>query len=218
MNILHIISIVCFALCLVMFFYLKWHIRRRISESGMHPNTLEEHRTEIIKLIAEINSVTDRDLQLVEDRVSKLKGILLDVDKRIALYEKELEQLRITQSMTLKEKSKHNIYSYPEIFSGQGKSRTNETLYTSLGKGIRAAFKTPEEVAASLPSIIPPPEPALVMPVQPAPEIKKPPSKKQIRAEIDLLANEGLPPKEIASRLDISVAEVNLAMNLRRNK
>jgi len=45
---------------------------------------------------------------------------------------------------------------------------------------------------------------------------QKPVSKRQIRTYIDMLANEGLPPEEIASRLEISIAEVDLAMNLRR--
>jgi len=219
MNIWHFVSIICVALCFFMFLYLKWYIKKRTSSSG-----LEEHRAEIYKLIADINSITDRDMQLVEDRVNKLKILLLDVDRRIALYEKDLENL------ALKEGEKNAERKKPE------------TLYTSLGRGVRIALETPEippgmlaneradkdspqdEIIfqgmqaeppqVSQPAAIEPPrEPALFsrmpMPVNP-------PSKKQIRAHIDLMVNEGLSPEEIASKLEISIAEVNLAMNLRR--
>ena len=197
MNIIHIVSIVCFSLCLVMFFYLKWYIKKRTSASG-----LEERQIEVARLIAEIDRITDRDSQLVEDRINQLKAILEDTDKRIAVYIKELE-----------------------------KSRTGEALYTSLGRGIRAALTTPAQPPPAstvhphnLPGIAaqtetPPLVPPVVQPPQmPALPKGKPSSKKQIRANIDNLLNEGLSPQEIASRLDISVAEVNLAMNLRRNK
>jgi len=210
MNIMHIVSIICFALCLIIFFYLKWYIKRRTSVSGM----VDEYRAEVYKLIAEIDKVTDRDSQLVEERINKLKVILHDVDKRIALYENELEQNR------------------------QKSGSSNETLYTSLGRGIRAALETPAPVqpspAAQLSFDLPviPPRPLVPAPVvqSPAPvimpaaepstpdSVKKAISKKQIRTHIDMMLSEGLSAEEIASSLEISIAEVNLAMNLRRTK
>jgi len=193
MNIWHIVSIICFALCLVMFFYLKWYIKKRSFSSG-----LEEHRTEIYKLIADINSITDRDMQLVEDRVNKLKILLLDVDKRILLYEKEMENLALKE----KEKTEEN--------------KKPETLYTSLGRGVRIALETPEIAPAIQLPLEPLPASEPVEPQIETPVPAKPSSMMQIRAHIDLLANEGLSPDEIASRLEISAAEVNLAMNLRR--
>jgi len=193
-----------------MFIYLKWYIKK-IAQSGFETSSgLAERRTEIAKLIAEIDMITDRDSQLVEDRIIKLKAIIEDTDKRIAVYLKELE-----------------------------KSRNTETLYTSLGRGIREALETPAEET----------KPVLVQdtielsddvqttrlmetPVHPSFESimeisaqeesaveetpSPPPSRQQIRTHIDLLLNEGLPPEKVASRLGISIAEVNLAMNLRR--
>jgi hypothetical protein len=186
-----------------MFFYLKWYIKKRTSASG-----LEEYRMETAKLIVDINSVTDRNIQLVEDSISKLKKILEDTGKRIEEYKNVIE-------------IKH----------------TPETLYTNLGRGIRAALINPQEQ--------PPPQLQTEHPlksrqlslelqsgknnetsvksenkttVKAAPVVQKPPSKKQIRSSIDLLANDGLSAEEIASRLDISIAQVNLAMNLRRTK
>ena len=195
MSVLNIVSVICFAFCLIIFFYLKWYIKKRTSPSGL----LDDYRTEIGRLIAEIDKATDRDSQLVEDRIKQLKSVIEETDKRISLYVKELE-----------------------------KSRSGEVLYTSLGKGIRAALSTEKEtekkqavlspVYPNIPvysSVVPPQQTVKAAPSETA---KKPPSKKQIRSHIDILLNEGVPPEEIASKLEISVAEVNLAMNLRSVK
>jgi len=197
MNFSYLIFIVLTALWFFLFFYFKWYIKKRTSVSGQ----LEEYRNEVIKLNAEINSVTDRNLTLIEDKVKKLKELLEEADKRVAVYAGELE-----------------------------KSRRGEALYTSLGRGIRAALKTEESAPASpllspvrpQDAAIKPSEPPPARPAQ-TPAAQEPPpsksaSKRQIRSSIDLLLNEGLSPEQVASRLDISIAEVNLAMNLRRAK
>jgi len=196
MNFLHIVSIICLALCLVIFFYLKWFIKKRTSYSG-----LEERQSELAQLIAEIDRITDRDSQLVEDRVNKLKVLLHEIDRRIALYEKDLDNL------SQKEKSFQS--EAPKI----------ETLYTSLGRGIRAALTTQNEPIPQQPPAIQNIQP----PVLPEPEnnnssLSVSGSKRQIRSSIDVLINEGLKPEEIALQLGISIAEVNLAINLRRNR
>jgi hypothetical protein len=193
MNLTYFIFIILAALWLFLFFYFKWYIKKRTSVSGQ----LEEYRSEVIKLNAEINSVTDRNLTLIEDKVKKLKEILEETDRRVSVYAGELE-----------------------------KSRRGEALYTSLGRGIRAALRTEEEPASALLSPVRPQD-AITLPEPPAksaqaaaeePPPSKSHSKRQIRTSIDLLLNEGLSPDQVASRLDISIAEVNLAMNLRRAK
>jgi hypothetical protein len=199
MNILLIISLICFALCLIIFIYLKWYINKRTSVMGLS----DEHRAEVSRLINDINSVTDRNLQLIEDSIAKLKDILDDTDKRIAVYVKELD-----------------------------KSRTSEVLYTSLGRGIRNALSTTTVPQATPVEPVkpaeqaPPPASQLTLDIPPVqlspppalaePPVQKPISKRQIRTYIDNLINEGHTAQEIASRLEISVAEVNLAMSLRR--
>ncbi|WP_461245864.1 hypothetical protein [Treponema sp. R6D11] len=190
-----------------MFFYLKWYIKTKAPSDG-----LGENRTEVAKLIAEINSVTDRNVQLVEDSISRLKKILEDAEKRIEEYKNAIE-----------------IKPSPN------------TLYTNLGHGVRSALKAPQEQPPShLAPQLQTEHPlksrqlSLELPtgeqdkvsvktesktIQAAPPpIQKSPSKKQIRNAIDSLVNEGLSPEEIASRLEISMAQVNLALNLRKSK
>ena len=193
MNLTYFIFIILTALWFFLFFYFKWYIKKRTSVSGQ----LEEYRAEVIKLNAEINSVTDRNLTLIEDKVKKLKELLEETDKRVSVYAGELE-----------------------------KSRRGEALYTSLGRGIRAALKTEEAPAAS--TLLSPARPQEALTPSPAnsaqaaaveePPPSKPPSRRQIRSSIDLLLNEGLSPEQVASRLNISIAEVNLAVNLRKAK
>jgi len=205
-NISLFISIFCLAFCLIFFFYVKWYIKRKISATEL----LAEYRAEVYRLNADINAVTDRDLMLVEDRIKKLKEILEDTDKRIKVYVQELDR-----------------------------SRTGEALYTSLGRGIRAALKTPSETPPESPYESPSrPEhapalstqmpkltlvrqesaPAPVSPSASSPSVPKPPSKRQIRAQIDEMVKEGVSPSDIASGLGISIAEVDLAMNLMQSR
>jgi len=189
MNVSLIISIACAVFCFFNFFYFKRYIKRRTSESKL----LDEHRTEAHSLIVEINAATDRSVQLVEDRLETLKKIQADTDKRISVYVRELE-----------------------------KSRNGEALYTSLGRGIRSALNTqveppPEKPEAPKFYVVKqdPPEPPQETAVQPPPKNQ---SKRQIRAQIDELIEEGFTPEQIASRLEVGIAEVSLAMNLNRQK
>jgi len=182
-----------------MFFYLRWFIKKRTAFTG-----LDDRKLELEMLKNDIDRITDRDAQLVEDRINQLKILLHDVDKRIAVYERELENFSLLEN------------------SRQSGNKKSETLYSSLGKGIRAALIqeeiTPPVLTPSYdltqinPLSMPASNPAV--PENEAPD-DRPPSKMQIRSSIDNLANEGLSSEEITSRLNISAAEVNLAMNLR---
>ncbi|MDR0503704.1 MAG: hypothetical protein LBH16_10340 [Treponema sp.] len=200
MNITLIILFFCLSFCLFIFFYFKWYIKKRTSDPGL----LADYKTEVDRLNAEINSVTDRNLQLVEDRIGKLKALLDDTDRRIAVYARELD-----------------------------KSRSAQTIYTSLGKGIRAAFKTPsgnnnelpveeekrQVTAPGTPEAQPVPKSEGSLPdALPVPRvISAHEAKRQIRAQLEEMIDKGFSPAEIAARLHISLAEVDLAMNLRRS-
>jgi hypothetical protein len=154
---------------------------------------LAEYRTEVYRLIAEIDTATDRDSLLVEERIKTLKALLEDTDKRIAVYVRELER-----------------------------SRTGEALYASLGRGSRAALTPPHPPEDSPPVEVPQAPPARpdskrAVPVQDESVDQTPPApaaRVSPRQQIAGLAAAGLSPGEIASRLDISLAEVDLALHL----
>ncbi|MDR3173083.1 MAG: hypothetical protein LBU19_02425 [Treponema sp.] len=66
------------------FIYFYLYIRRRLSGQ----NILEGYREEVNRLIAEIDRATDRDARLVEERISALRKVLEDADRRIALLDR----------------------------------------------------------------------------------------------------------------------------------
>ncbi|MDR1212043.1 MAG: hypothetical protein LBK40_07425 [Spirochaetaceae bacterium] len=70
------------------FLYFRSYIKRRTASGRI----LTAFRDEVDQLVAEINAATDRDLSLIEDRVTSLRGLLDDADKRIKLQHTELER------------------------------------------------------------------------------------------------------------------------------
>jgi DNA-binding NarL/FixJ family response regulator len=189
MNWAYILSTASLVLCVLFFLYFRWYLKRRTALRGRDAaeTLLAEYRAEVYRLIADIDAATDRDALLVEERITSLRKLLEDTDRRIAVYVRELNR-----------------------------SRSGEALYTSLGRGIRAALE---------PQIQPPPP----GPAEEAPQAQsaaaagkkrktRPPTaagaKPQLKTHIAELAAQGLSPGEIASRLDISLSEVDLALSL----
>ena len=186
------LSVISLCLCVLGFFLFRRYIDRKTAAREL----LADYRTEVNNLIAGIDAATDRDSLLVEERIKALKGILEDTDRRISVYIRELQR-----------------------------SKEGEAMYASLGRGIRAALDSRP------PQPEPPPgndEPSPLPQVQadehsakPQPETrrgsknaKSAHKKTRIRAHIAELSAQGLSPQEIASRLELSFAEVDLALNL----
>jgi hypothetical protein len=206
MNWAYIVPAASLAFCCFFFFYFRSFIKKRTAAEEL----LAEYRTEVYRLIAEIDAATDRDALLVEERITSLKKLLEDTDRRISVYVRELDR-----------------------------SRSGEALYTSLGRGIRAALGPGERAARTEPG------PAATPPVRPATEAPRPTAaagatasrpmsasaaqgtaspapgpavtpaaEKTRKTQIAELAAAGLSAGEIASRLDISLSEVDLALSL----
>ncbi|MCL2138180.1 MAG: hypothetical protein FWH41_01455 [Treponema sp.] len=217
------LSVISISLCVLCFFFSRWYIKRNTSASQL----LAEYRSEVYRLIAEIDAATDRDSLLVEERIKILKSLLDDTEKRIGVYVKELQR-----------------------------SRNAEAVYANLGKGIRSALVV-EELPDSKPAALPvdlkektantnkakktqnknegikkegiknegrknegrkediknkskkPQDKKTIKKIKPI-EAEKP----ALKVQIAQLSAQGLNPAEIASRLDLSIAEVELALNL----
>ena len=73
------------------FLYIRNYLNRRTGSRRI----LAEFQEEVDKLIAEINSATDRGLTLMEDRISSLKVLLEETDKRIVTYKREMERRKM---------------------------------------------------------------------------------------------------------------------------
>jgi hypothetical protein len=185
-----IVSVTSLCLCVFGFLFLRRYIEKKTAAREL----LADYRTETYRLIAEIDAAADRDSLLVEERIKTLKQLLDDTDRRIAVYMRELQR-----------------------------SRAGEAMYTSLGRGIRAALdSSPAETPP--PAETAPPAEAMETAVPPSPKEmpaprestagKRRPKKTKIKAQIAELSAKGLSPPEIASRLNLSLAEVDLALSL----
>jgi len=224
MMIPYILSILSIFLCVLFFFFFRWYIKRKTAAREL----LSDYRAEVFQLIVEIDSATDRDSLLVEERIKTLRKILDDTDRRISVYMRELQR-----------------------------SRNGELMYTSLGRGIRVALDSspatqepiqqeavpqelfpqeslPQELAQETVQETAPPKetapPQEAMPPQeetqttdahrekskrkPAKHSTGKTQKPRLKAQIAEMTEQGLSPQKIASRLNVSLAEVDLALNL----
>ena len=226
-----LLSVISLCLCVSGFFFCRWYIVKKTAANEL----LERYRDEVNRLIAEIDAATDRDSLLVEDRIKTLRRLIDDTDRRISVYIREIQR-----------------------------NRSGDAMYTSLGRGIRAALDSRPPAAqgqASSAELASPAESELPLfpadivesisqnaektpaprkrgsrknQTQPAAQAKPakpkepasqtPPAnvaaqgaqrtKPKIKVQIAEMSAQGLSPSEIASRLGISLAEVDLALNL----
>jgi len=191
------------SLCIVVFSF--FFFRRYIARKTAAGELLADYRAEVYRLIAEIDAAADRDSLLVEERIKTLKKLMDDTDRRISVYMRELQR-----------------------------SRDGEAMYATLGRGIRAALdsRTPQleqekttelhgekkedtdktENTDTKNSVLlrgdKDSEPT------PPASRKRGAKKPKIKMQIAEMAALGLPPEKIASRLKLSIAEVELALNL----
>jgi hypothetical protein len=197
-----VVSIISLSLCVSGFFFLRWYISRRTDASRL----LEEYRDEVSRLIAGIHAATDRDSLLVEERIKTLRKLLDDTDNRISVYTREIQR-----------------------------SRNSEAIYKKLGNGIREALDS-IPLSSEKTSNTPPPAEINELPFNDeqktphaanesvkkqrkrrtvnTPPKKKLPEKPGKKKQIAQMALQGFSPSDIASNLGISLAEVDLALQL----
>ena len=181
---------------IVSFLYLRAYLIRRTGQERI----LAEFREEVDKILMALDQTTERDISLIEEREKKLKAVLEDIDKRLNLYIRELGNLR------------ENGESYAEL---RQKAASSGQSYQELGKNRYRHYSQEAPPADSTPQDNSPDRngPDSSSPAYPLPDFKlnESPSKgSQIR---DFLKS-GLAPPIIASRLGISIAEVEFAAAL----
>ncbi|MDR1148555.1 MAG: hypothetical protein LBK66_07980 [Spirochaetaceae bacterium] len=98
----------------VSFFVLFFYIKKRTAADRIPPET----RREAAQIINEIDRITDRDSELIEERVKKLKSLLEELDRRIAAHESLLKNYKAaeeTQKKLAEEKKDTAIETYREL-------------------------------------------------------------------------------------------------------
>ncbi|MDR2374950.1 MAG: hypothetical protein LBD96_00770 [Treponema sp.] len=201
MTVQVIFSLATLLLCAVFFVYAHIYIRRQTSRESI----MAAYREEVSRLIAEIDHATDRDTQLVEERITALRKILEEADHRIALMSRDME-----------------------------KRRSATELYTALGTRQPApAASPPAEQAVNSFTPAAQPLPGQALPSQPLPgqaltgqaptgqatNRQTPdgaPSLPTLSQRVLELSRQGFAEELIATRLGLSRAEVELTLAVSR--
>ena len=179
-----LLSASAFLICIISIFYFRSYLRRRTSQERI----LAEMREEVNSILRSINETTDRDISLIEEREKKLKSLLEEIDKRLGVYVRELERQRGA------EKTQAALQSYQEL--GKNRLLRPETESSPSTEDAPAfplpRFRVKQEASAAAGSL-------------PVPSSSE---------RIMELAREGFAPPVIASRLGLSIAEVEFTTAL----
>ena len=218
-----------FLISVISFFYFRTYLRRRTGQERI----LSEFSEEVDKILKAFDLTTDRDISLIEERERALKSILEETDKRLNFYIRELEKGRKAEDAYAALQQKNTAAytgqispSYQEL--GRNRFRQNkpdapppESSDEGANAGVSGEISEPvintdagiNSSAASATGEAPPEYAGDSVPAFPLRDINvkaEPPKSSQIR---DFL-RAGLSPQIIASRLGISIAEVEFAAAL----
>ena len=166
--------------------YFKSYLKRRTGQERI----LSEIREEVSKILRSIDETTDRDISLIEEREKVLKNLLEDIEKRLKVYIREMDKRHTPPRVDLGIAPANR---YP----------ANTQVNTS-----------PENVEAAESSSVPDrtQSPAFRLPSF---SVKQGPSSSQtVGEQINELVRAGFSAPVIASRLGLSIAEVEFAVAL----
>jgi hypothetical protein len=129
----YIFSSAALLISVVSFFVIFFYVKKRTAVDRIPLET----RQEVANIINEIDRITDRDSELIEDRVKKLQSLLEDIDRRIAVHENQLNSYRAAEDTRKKlneEKANAAVEAYRELGKNMfaGRSFTPQQLTVSI--------------------------------------------------------------------------------------
>ncbi|MDR2758464.1 MAG: hypothetical protein LBB78_03700 [Spirochaetaceae bacterium] len=214
-------SSISLILCGFSFVFFRAYLRRRTGTERI----LGEFREEADKLIAEIDAITDRDAALVGERIKTLRTLLEDVDRRIAVYNREVNREKKQEAAYVELGLKRSVLSTGETPSSGIKSPSPPEVPPEK-KGSETTLNQPTPESSDISGVISKPqkndrngkgaspgEPRFIrspIAIQP-----KPPS---FAEQVEKMAGAGLSSELIASRLGTTLAEVDLTIALLHHK
>jgi len=155
-------------------------LRRYLKRRTGQERILSELREGVNSIVLSLDEKTDRDISLIEEREKALRRLLKDVDKSIKVYTRELE------------KNREDEAAHAALFA-----KPQSPTYLELGKN---------RYRISGQNTLPPQEPA---PAE-ANNAPTPSAPVPVGEQIRELARAGFTPPVIASRLGLSITEVEV--------
>jgi hypothetical protein len=186
-------------LCAFFFIYFYLYIRRRTSRGSI----LAGYREEVDRLIAEIDHATDRDARLVEERITALRQILEDADRRIALLSRDTERRRGGAELYTALGSRQPVPAVSPSPADPGPSRVSAGTAAEGGAAKAGGFALPGEAAAGNLAVGPKPGAG-------------DPQVRSLTEQVAELSRQGISAEFIAARLGLSLSEVELALAVYR--
>jgi DNA-binding NarL/FixJ family response regulator len=80
------------ALAIAGYFIVYLILKAKLNKSVDPKAILESIREEVDRIIVELNSTTDRNITLLEDKVQSLNALLEQADKKIGILKREIEK------------------------------------------------------------------------------------------------------------------------------
>jgi DNA-binding NarL/FixJ family response regulator len=80
------------ALAIAGYFIVYLILKAKVNKSVDPKAILESIREEVDRIIVELNSTTDRNITLLEDKVQSLTSLLEQADKKIGILKREIEK------------------------------------------------------------------------------------------------------------------------------
>ena len=119
------------ALIIAGYFVIYLILKSRLNALVDPKTVLDSIRDEVDRIIVELNSTTDRNVTLLEDKVQTLSGLLEQADKKIGILRREIEKHEMSARV------------YSELAARRVREPAEEDLHTRVlrlhGEGISAS-------------------------------------------------------------------------------
>lgn len=186
------------AFLLIIFNILMWIVfLRKFRAFFSTDKIISDTREDVNKIIKDINSISSRNIELIDDRIRQLKSVTAEAERRLGTLKKELslaERSRKFQQKMASPAAKKDAVQGDLFFTEKAK--------TELGLSQRDSGET---VAVHSIPVVEPELFAAENPVVP---------KKDFKTQVRELYSHGLPADEIARRTGRSVQEVKLVLEV----
>lgn len=182
-----LLSAAAFLISFFSLFYFRAYLARRTGQERI----LSEMREEVNNILKTIDETTDRDISLIEERERILKDLLLDIEKRLKTYVREMERQKAAEEVSIK------------TYQDMGKKRYSINAHKDSGVYAADEQLSPEPASSG-------PDSNAGFPL-PRFNVKPDPASSPMGTQIRELLRAGLSAPIIASRLGISISEVEFA-------
>jgi hypothetical protein len=190
-TLLFLFSVTALIISVFSFFYFKSYLRSRTIQERI----LSDLQEEVNLILKSINEITVRDITLIEEREKELKRLLEEIDKCMKTYLREMDSARKAEE------------AYQEL--GKNRYRVNRHPVPQAAKVEKKVetLKAPEAITAY-------PLPDFVLMKETNTSPASPVSAPSVGEQIRSMLRSGFSEAAIASRLGISIAEVEFASAL----